>query len=107
MVQVEQRSIRLDVFSTLNLDLSLNLPMERAQWEIRQALPVWPVPPVALVHLLSLVYPVGLVQLNKRDKLNKPDEPDKPVHLAPRGIFLFILRGREPPPVASFFRWIE
>ena len=29
--QVEQRSIRLGVFSTLNLDLSLDLPMGRAQ----------------------------------------------------------------------------
>jgi hypothetical protein len=30
-VQVEQQSIRLGVFSTLNLDLSLDLPMGRAQ----------------------------------------------------------------------------
>jgi hypothetical protein len=31
--QVEQRSIRPDVFSTLNLDRSLGLPMRHAQWE--------------------------------------------------------------------------
>jgi hypothetical protein len=53
-VEVEQRSIRLDVFSTLNLDLSHDLPMGRAQWGIYQALPVWPVSLVALVHLVSL-----------------------------------------------------
>ena len=35
--QVEQRSIRLGVFSTLNLDLSLDLPMGRAQSRINQA----------------------------------------------------------------------
>jgi hypothetical protein len=37
--QVEQRSIRLGVFSTLNLDLSLDLPMGRAQLGIHQASP--------------------------------------------------------------------
>jgi hypothetical protein len=30
-VKVEQQSIQLGVFSTLNLDLSLDLPMGRAQ----------------------------------------------------------------------------
>ena len=34
--QVEQRSIRSDVFSTLNLDLSRDLSMGRAQWKINQ-----------------------------------------------------------------------
>jgi hypothetical protein len=36
--QVEQRSIRLGVFSTLNLDLdlSLDLPMGRTQWRLNQ-----------------------------------------------------------------------
>jgi hypothetical protein len=34
--QVEHRPIRLGVFSTLNLDLSLGLPMRRAQWETIQ-----------------------------------------------------------------------
>ena len=32
--QVEQQSIRLGVFTTLNLDLSLDLSMGRAQWKI-------------------------------------------------------------------------
>ena len=35
-VQVEQQSIRLGVFSTLNLDLSHDLSMGRAQWKINQ-----------------------------------------------------------------------
>jgi hypothetical protein len=35
-VQVEQRSIRSGVFSTLHLDLSLDLSMGRAQWKINQ-----------------------------------------------------------------------
>jgi hypothetical protein len=34
--QVEQRSIRSGVFSTLNLDLSLDLSTGRAQWKINQ-----------------------------------------------------------------------
>jgi len=34
--QVEQRQIRSGVFSTLNLDFSLELSMGRAQWKINQ-----------------------------------------------------------------------
>jgi hypothetical protein len=34
--QVEQRSIRSVVFSTLNLDLSLDLSMGCAQWKLNQ-----------------------------------------------------------------------
>ena len=34
--QVEQRSIRSGVFSTLNLDLSLDLSMGRVQWKLNQ-----------------------------------------------------------------------
>ena len=34
--QVEQRSIRSGLFSTRNLDLSLDLSMGLAQWEIKQ-----------------------------------------------------------------------
>jgi hypothetical protein len=34
--QVEQRSIRSGGFSTLNLDLSLDLSMGRAQWKLNQ-----------------------------------------------------------------------
>ena len=34
--QVEQRSIRSVVFSTLNLDLSLDLSMGRTQWKSNQ-----------------------------------------------------------------------
>jgi hypothetical protein len=36
--QVEHRSIRSGVFSPLNLDLSLDLSMGRAQWKISQPL---------------------------------------------------------------------
>ena len=34
--QVEERSIRSGVFSILNLDLSLDLSMGRAQWKLNQ-----------------------------------------------------------------------
>ena len=77
--QVEQRSIRLGVFSTLNLDLSLDLPMGRAQWRLNQTDQprVSLVPPVSSLWSVWSVSFVWLNQTNQTDQRNQMDQIDQ------------------------------
>ena len=80
--QVEQRSIRLGVFSTLNLDLSLDLPMGRAQWRLNQTDQIDQprvslVPPVSSLWSVWSVSFVWLNQTNQTDQRNQMDQIDQ------------------------------